>query len=69
MTTYHPISCDCIVDVEQEKFNKRCNIQLTTIDVKDCYSHNLSFTGKATDRTSNPTHKRAKTERERIRRL
>ena len=62
MTTYKPISCDCLINVEAKHYIKRCNIHKTTRDVKDCYSHNLRFTD-----TGN--HTRARTEKERIRNL
>jgi len=69
MTTYHPISCDCIVQVEKAVYEKRCNLHKSERDVKVCYAHNLSFTNKASDRTDIPEHKRARTEKERIRNL
>jgi len=67
MTQYHPESCDCIVEVESNTYLKRCNLHVRSATVKICYAHNLSFTNRQTDRDDNFV--RAKTERERIRRL
>jgi len=66
-TIYHPLSCDCLIEVENAKYIKRCNLHVRSPNVRICYNHNLAFSNKSTDEKINRANLIA--EKKRIRQL